>query len=47
LIGSIRKPTYTRPLPDGAEVFIFKGKQFVRWTDGKTIKRIVKPIGKG
>ena len=39
-MGSIRKPTYTWPVPEGAEVFTRKGKQFARWTDGKGRKQV-------
>ncbi len=46
-MGSIRKPTYTRPLPEGAEVFTRKGKQFARWTDGKGRKRVAELAADG
>ena len=37
-MGSLRKKTYTKPLPAGAELFERKGQTFARWKDsrGKT-----------
>ena len=34
-MGSIRRKTYTKPLPDGAELFTRKGERFARWKDGR------------
>jgi len=34
-VGSIRRKTYTKPLPDGAELFTRKGERFAKWKDGK------------
>ncbi len=34
-VGSIRRKTYTKPLPDGAELFTRKGETFARWKDGR------------
>ena len=34
-MGSIRRKTYTKPLPDGAELFARKGETFARWKDGR------------
>ena len=41
---AIFKPTYTKPMPHGAEVFIRTGERFARWTDGKGRKRVAKII---
>ena len=37
-MGSLRRKTFTKPLPDGAELFTRKGETFARWKDaaGKT-----------
>ena len=32
-MGSIFKPKFTKDLPEGAELFSRKGKQYARWTD--------------
>ena len=32
-MGSLRKKTYTKPLPANAELFVRKGEQFARWED--------------
>ena len=34
-MGSIRRKTYTKPLPNGAELFSRKGERFARWKDGQ------------
>jgi hypothetical protein len=34
-MGSIRRKTYTKPLPNGAELFSRKGERFAKWKDGK------------
>jgi integrase len=34
-MGTVFRPTYTKPLPTGAEVFARKGERFARWKDGK------------
>ena len=34
-MGSLRRKTFTRPLPDGAELFTRKGEGFAKWKDGK------------
>ncbi len=39
------KETYTKPLPDRAELFTHKGKRFARWTDGKG-KKQTEPVTK-
>ena len=41
-MGSVFKPTYTRQLPDGAEVFTRQAKQFARWTDSRGKRRVAK-----
>ena len=38
-MGTVYKPKYTRPLPDGAELFTRKGVRCARWTDGYGRKR--------
>ncbi len=38
----IRKPTYTKPLPQGAELFTRDGQQFARWTDSRGRNRTAK-----
>jgi hypothetical protein len=37
-MGSIRRKTFTKPLPPGAELFTRKGGRFAKWKDaaGKT-----------
>jgi len=32
-MGSLRRKTFTKPLPDGAELFTRKGETFARWRD--------------
>ena len=34
-MASVFKKTFTKPLPEGAEVFIRKDERFARWKDGK------------
>ena len=34
-MGTVYKKTFTKPLPEGAELFTRKGERFARWTDGK------------
>lgn len=34
-MGSLRRKKFTRPLPDGAELFTRKGERFAKWKDGK------------
>jgi hypothetical protein len=34
-MASVFKPTVTKPLPTGAELFTRKGEQFARWKDAK------------
>jgi integrase len=34
-MGSLRKKSYMKPLPEHAELFVKKGQQFARWKDGK------------
>ena len=34
-MGSLRRKTFTKPLPAHAELFVKKGQQFARWKDGK------------
>ena len=38
-MGSLRKKTFTKPLPKGAELFTKKGDQFARWLDQNGQKR--------
>lgn len=38
-MASTFKPTYTKPLPAGAELFTRGGQQFARWTDRKGRKQ--------
>lgn len=42
-MGTVFKKTYTKPLPDGAELFTREGQQFARWkpTKGKARKAAV------
>ena len=44
-MATVYKETYTRPLPEGAELFTRKGKRFARWTDAKGKKR-TEPVTK-
>lgn len=39
-MGSIYKPTYSRPLPDTADTFTRKGKRFARWMDRRGKKHV-------
>ena len=41
-MGSLRRKTSTRALPDGAELFERKGRQFARWIDGRRKKQTAK-----
>jgi len=41
-MGSLRKKTYTKPVPEGAEHFERKGQAFVRWLDSKGRKKTAK-----
>ncbi len=34
-MGSLRRKTWTKPLPDGAELVVRKGRAVARWTDGR------------
>src|SRR5947207_13876290 len=34
-MGTVYKPTATKPLPLGAEAFVRKGQRFARWKDRK------------
>jgi len=34
-MATVLKKTFTKPMPEGAELFTRKGGQFARWTDGK------------
>jgi integrase len=34
-MASVYRKTVTRPLPDGAEIYVRKGQRFARWKDGK------------
>jgi integrase len=38
-MGSLRKKTFTKPIPPNAELFEKNGKQFVRWIDGRGRKQ--------
>jgi multidrug resistance efflux pump len=38
-MGSLRKKTATKPLPNGAELFERKGQTFVRWLDSQGRKK--------
>jgi hypothetical protein len=33
-LGSLRRKTFTRPLPEGAETYTRKGELFAKWRDG-------------
>jgi len=33
-MGSLRRKTFTRPLPEGAETYTRKGERFAKWRDG-------------
>ena len=41
-MGSLRRKTATKPLPDNAELFEKKGELFVRWKDGRGKTRTAK-----
>ncbi|NLF56356.1 MAG: hypothetical protein GX580_01830, partial [Candidatus Hydrogenedens sp.] len=41
------KQRITRPVPDGAELFMRNGERFARWTDGKGKKRVARVTGEG
>ncbi len=41
-MGTVYRPTYTKPLPDGAELFTRNDDRFARWTDGRGRKRTAK-----
>jgi hypothetical protein len=45
-MGTVFKKTYTKPLPDGAEIFTRKGQRFARWRDRKGKARTV-PVTTG
>ena len=34
-MANLYRKTYTKPLPDGAEVFTRRGKRMARWTNGR------------
>lgn len=38
-MGSIHKPTFSKPLPAGAELFRKRGEQWARWTDNRGRKQ--------
>jgi hypothetical protein len=42
MMGSLRKKTFTKPVPDGAERFKRKSETFVRWLDSSGKKRTAK-----
>jgi integrase len=48
-MGSLRRKTFTKPLPDGAELFTRKGETFAKWKDaaGKTRTAPVTTAGDG
>ena len=41
-MATVLKKTYTKPLPEGAELFTRKGQRFARWKDGKGRSRTEK-----
>jgi integrase len=41
-VGSLRKKSYSKPLPSNAELFKKKGQQFAKWKDGKGKSRTSK-----
>lgn len=42
-MGAVYRPTYTKPLPDGAELFTRSGgERFARWTDRRGRKQTAK-----
>ena len=41
-MATVFKKTFTKPLPDGAEVLTRKGERFARWKDGKGKTRTAK-----
>ncbi len=43
-MGSLRRKTYTKPLPPGAELFTRGGELFARWVDGRGKKRTAPTI---
>ena len=43
-MGSLRKKTFTKPVPDGAERFERKGETFVRWHDSNGNKKTARLI---
>ena len=38
-MGTVYKETYTKPIPEDAELITRKGERFVRWTDKRGRKR--------
>ena len=42
MMGSVYRESYTKPLPNGAELFTRKGERFARWTDKRGRKRAAK-----
>ena len=41
-MATVYRKTYTKPLPDGAELFTRQGKKMARWKDGKGRTRTAK-----
>ena len=41
-MGTVYRPTYTKPLPEGAELLTRKGVRFARWTDKRGRKGTAK-----
>ncbi len=39
MIATLYRKTYTKPLPEGAELFTRRGQRFARWKDAKGNKR--------
>ena len=38
-MATVYRETYTKPLPDGAELFTRKGEQFASWIDKRSRTR--------
>jgi hypothetical protein len=41
-MGSVYRETYTKPLPEGAEILTRDGQRHARWTDRRGRKRVAK-----
>ena len=46
-MGNVFKQRYTKPIPEGAELFIRKGQGYARWTDARGKRQTAKLTEKG